>query len=89
MVGEDVGHFIGEALDVGDFVIVLVVLAMEAGEAAKVGSHLIQCDGTFLVLCNCSGVVIQGCKGEFTEIVEGGSHIHLGKDTGLFEITVH
>ena len=41
MAGEDVGHFIGKALDVRDFVVVLVVPAVEAGEAAKVGSHLI------------------------------------------------
>ena len=75
-------------LDVGDLVVVLLVLVMEAGEMAKVGGCLIQCDGTFLVLCNGSGVVIQGSEGEFTEIIEGGSHVRLGKDTHLFTITV-
>ena len=28
VAGEDVGHFIGEALDVGDFMVVSVVLAV-------------------------------------------------------------
>ena len=41
-VGKDVHHLVDCALDVGDLVlVVLVVLMMEAGEAAKVGSHLI------------------------------------------------
>ena len=40
-VRKDVSHFICEALDVRDFVIVSVVLVVKAGEAAKIGSHLI------------------------------------------------
>ena len=68
--------------------VVLVVLVMEAGEAAKVGSCLIQGDGAFPVLGVGSSVVIQGSEGEFVDIVEGGSHICLGEDTCLFEITV-
>ena len=40
-VGEDVGHFIGQALDVGDLVVVAVVLVMQAGEVAEVGSHMV------------------------------------------------
>ena len=56
--GEDVGHFVGQALNVGDFVIVSVVPVMEAGEAAKVGSRMVQCDGALLILGNGSSVVI-------------------------------
>ena len=41
MVGKDVGHFVCKALDVGDFMAVLVVSVVKAGEVAKVGSRLI------------------------------------------------
>ena len=40
-MGQDVCHLIDHALDVGDLMIVAMVLMMEAGEAAKVGSRLI------------------------------------------------
>ena len=40
-MGQDVCHLIDCAFDVGDLVVVVVVLMMEAGEVAKVGSHLI------------------------------------------------
>ena len=41
MARKNVGHFICEALDMGDFMVVSVVLAVKAGDAAKVGSRLI------------------------------------------------
>ena len=68
--------------------VVVVVPAMEAGEVAKVGSCLVGCNGAFLAPCNGSCVVIQSCKSKLMEIIEGDSHVHLGEDTCLFEITV-
>ena len=88
MVGEDVSHFIGEALDVGDFMVVLVVLAVEAGETAKVGSRLIQSDGTLPISGDGGAVVIQSQKGQLPEIIEGGCHVCLGKDASLLQVTV-
>ena len=87
-IGQDVHHLVDRALDVGDLVVVLVVMAMEAGEVAKVGGCLIQGDGPFAVSRNGGSVVIQGSKGEFAQIIEGGSHVCMGKDTHLFKITV-
>ena len=72
----------------GDLIIVSVLPAMEAGEVAKVGSCLIRCDGSFLVPCSGCSVVVQGSKGGFVDIIEGGSHVHSGKDAHLFQIAV-
>ena len=55
---------------------------------AKVGSRLIQCDGTFLILGDGGTVVIQSSKGQLPEIVEGGSHVCLGEDAGLLQVAV-
>ena len=60
MAGKDVSNFVCEALDVGDFMVVSVVSAVEAGEAAKVGSHLVQGDGPFVISGDGSSVVVQG-----------------------------
>ena len=78
MARKDVGHFVREALDVGDFMVVLVVLAVKAGEAAKVGSRLIRSDGTLPILGDGGAIVIQSQKGQLLEIIEGGCHICLG-----------
>ena len=68
--------------------VVMVVSLMEAGEAAEVGSCLIQHDGTFVVVCCSCGVVIQGGECELTEVMKEGHHIHLGEHSSLFEITI-
>ena len=41
LMGEDVGHGICFAFDVRDFVIVVIVVVMQAREAAQVGRSLI------------------------------------------------
>ena len=88
MAGKNVGHFICKALDVGDFMVVLVVPAVKAGEVAKVGSHLIRSDGTLPISGDGGTVVIQSQKGQLPEIIEGGCHICLGQDAGLLQVAV-
>ena len=67
---------------------VVVVWVVEAGEAAKIGSHLVGCDGTFPIVGDGSTVVIQGQQSQLPVIIERGCHISLGKDAGLFQVTV-
>ena len=88
VAGEDVGHFIGGARDVGDFVRVAMVALVEAGEAAQVCGGSIGGDRSFAVSGDGGGVVVESGQREFAHIVEGDGDIGLGEDARLFEITV-
>ena len=87
--GEDIGHSICCACDVGDFVVVAMMALMEAGEVAQVSGHLVQGDGPLLVPGDCSCIVIEGSEGELMEIEEESGHVSLCKYSSLLQITVH
>ena len=46
MTGEDVSHGVGLTGNVGDLVMIPVVMAVKAGQATKVGSSLVRGDST-------------------------------------------
>ena len=56
--GEDVSHGICFAFDVRDFMIVVIVVVMQAREVAQVGSGLVQGNGTLVILGDCCNIVV-------------------------------
>ena len=58
MMGEDVGHGVGLAGNVGDLMMIPVVTAVQAGQVTKVGGSLVGGDGTLVVLGDGSNIVI-------------------------------
>ena len=56
--GEDVSHGICHAADVRNFMVVAIVVAMQAREAAQVESSLVQGDGTLAMPGNCCDIVV-------------------------------
>ena len=45
-------------MDMGDFVVVAIVVAVQAGEVTQVGSSLVGGNGTFEILGDCHYVVV-------------------------------
>ena len=78
VVGEDIHHSVCLACDVGDFVVEAMMASMQTGEMAQVSSSLVQGDGPFSVLGDCSNIVIEGSQGELSDIEEKCSHVSLG-----------
>ena len=68
---------------------VAVVSAVQAREVAEIGGHLVGCDGTLPISGDGSGIVIEGRQSQLPEVIKGGSHICMGKDAGLLQVTVH
>ena len=86
--GEDVGHGVGLASDVGDLVMIPVVAAMQAGQATKIGGGLVRGDGPLAISGDGGNIVIEGRKGEFPEIKKERGHIGMCEDAGLLQVTV-
>ena len=62
--GEDISHSVCLACHVRDFVMVAMMMLMQAGEVAQVGGGLVQRDGSFAILGDCSNIVIESSEGE-------------------------
>ena len=88
MTGEDVGHGVGLAGNVGDLMMIPVVMTVQAGQATKVGGSLVGGDGALAVPGDSGNIVIQGHKGEFPEIVKEGGHVCMCEDASLLQVTV-
>ena len=86
--GEDVSHGVGLASNMGDLVMIPVVVAVQAGQVTKIGGGLVRGDDPLAVLGDGSNIVIEGCKGEFPEIKKERGHISMCEDTGLLQVTV-
>ena len=87
---EDVSHGVGLASNVGDLMMVLVVVTVvQAGQTTKIGGGLVRGDGALAVPGDGGNIVIEGRKGELLEIEEECGHICLCKDVGLLQVTVH
>ena len=56
--GEDVGHGVGLASNMGDLVMISVVAAVQAGQATKIGGGLVRGDGPFLIPGDGGNIVI-------------------------------
>jgi hypothetical protein len=85
---DNVGHGVSAALDVGDLVEVAVVAAVDALQAAQVGSGLVGRDGAFLVAGDRGRVVIEGGQGALAQVKDGVGHVRLGQDPRLFQVAV-
>ena len=86
--GEDVGHGVGLTSNMGDLVMIPVVVVVQAGQATKIGSGLVRGESPLVVLGDGSNIVIEGHKGEFLEIKKERGHISMCEDTGLLQVTV-
>ena len=86
--GEDVGHGVGLASNMGDLVMIAVVVVVQAGQATKIGSSLVQGDSPLAVPGDGGNIVIEGRKGEFPEIKKERGHIGVCEDAGLLQVTV-
>ena len=65
-----------------------VVVAVQAGQATKIGGSLVRGDGPLAVLGDSGNIVVEGHKGEFPEIKKEHGHIGVCKDAGLLQVTV-
>ena len=72
--GEEVSHGVGLTSNTGDLVMILVVVAVQAGQVTKIGGGLVQGDGLLAVPGDGGNIVIEGCKGEFPEIKKVNNH---------------
>ena len=82
VAGEDVGHGVGLASNMGDLVMIPVVVAVQAGQATKIGGGLVRGDSPLAIPGDSGNIVIEGRKGEFPEIKKEC------KDAGLLQVTV-
>ena len=88
MMGKDVSHGVGLTGNVGDLMMIPVVMMVQAGQATEVGGSLVGGDGALAVPGDGGNIVIQGCEGEFPEIIKEGGHVCMGEDAGLLQVTV-
>ena len=65
-----------------------MMVAVQAGETADVGSRLIQGDRSFFVAGYSCDVVVEGGKGPVTQVKHSVRDISLGKHSSLFQVTV-
>ena len=85
---EDVCHRVFLPLDVRHLMVVAIVPAVEAREAAQVGGGLVGRQRAFAVPRDRRDVIVEGGKREFTEIEEESGGIGLRKDSRLLQVTV-
>ena len=80
---EEVSHGVGIASNMGDFMMLVMMAMMQAGEPTEVGSSLVQGDGALLVLRDGSNVVIESHKSELPDVEKEGGHVSLSKNPSL------
>ena len=85
---QGVGHLVRLATDVGDFVVVAMMAAVQAGEMADVGGGLIQGDRAFFVAGDGSDVVVEGSECAVMQVEHSVRDMGLGEHSSLFQVTV-
>ena len=79
-----VGHHVGLASDVGDFVAVAVVALVEAGRPTQVGRRGVGRHGPLSTAGHRWRVVGEAGEGDLAEVVDGRGHVRPCEECRLF-----